>query len=61
MTQALLRAEGLGVTYSSARGPVSALAGLDATLQPGEFLSVLGPSGCGKSTLLKIVAGLLRP
>jgi NitT/TauT family transport system ATP-binding protein len=57
----LLRAQGLAVTYSSARGPVKALDGLDATLRPGEFLSVLGPSGCGKSTLLKIVAGLLKP
>ena len=57
----LLRAEKLAVTYASARGPVKALEGLDATLRPGEFLSVLGPSGCGKSTLLKIVAGLLRP
>ena len=57
----LLKAEGLAVTYSSARGPVKALEGLDATLRPGEFLSVLGPSGCGKSTLLKVVAGLLKP
>ena len=57
----LLRAERLAVTYASARGPVAALEGLDATLRPGEFLSVLGPSGCGKSTLLKIVAGLLKP
>jgi NitT/TauT family transport system ATP-binding protein len=59
--EVLLRAQGLVVTYSSARGPVTALQGLDATLRPGEFLSVLGPSGCGKSTLLKIVAGLLKP
>ncbi len=57
----LLKAEGLAVTYASARGPVKALEGLDATLRTGEFLSVLGPSGCGKSTLLKIVAGLLKP
>ena len=57
----LLRAQGLGVTYSSARGPITALQGLDATLRPGEFLSVLGPSGCGKSTLLKVVAGVLKP
>jgi NitT/TauT family transport system ATP-binding protein len=60
-SEVLLRAERLAVTYSSARGPVQALEGLDATLHAGEFLSVLGPSGCGKSTLLKIVAGLLRP
>jgi len=61
MTEPLLRAERLGVTYTSARGNVQALAELDASLAQGEFLSVLGPSGCGKSTLLKIVAGLLSP
>ena len=60
-SEVLLRAERLAVTYTSARGPVQALQGLDATLHAGEFLSVLGPSGCGKSTLLKIVAGLLKP
>jgi NitT/TauT family transport system ATP-binding protein len=58
---ALFRAHGLAVTYSSSRGPVKALEGLSATLRQGEFLSVLGPSGCGKSTLLKVVAGLLPP
>ncbi len=58
---ALFRAESLAVTYSSSRGPVKALEGMDATLGQGEFLSVLGPSGCGKSTLLKVVAGLLKP
>lgn len=31
---------------------------LSATVQPGEFVSIIGPSGCGKSTLLKLVAGL---
>ncbi|MCC6532057.1 MAG: ABC transporter ATP-binding protein [Burkholderiales bacterium] len=61
MSEILLRAQGLGVTYASARGEVKALEGLDAVLHQGEFLSVLGPSGCGKSTLLKIAAGLLNP
>ncbi len=59
--QPLFRADNLAVTYSSSRGPVKALEGLNATLGQGEFLSVLGPSGCGKSTLLKVVAGLLKP
>ena len=59
--EALFRARDLAVTYSSSRGPVKALEGLSATLDQGEFLSVLGPSGCGKSTLLKVVAGLLKP
>jgi len=61
VSEVLLEASGLTVTYASTRGPVVALDALSTTLRQGEFLSVLGPSGCGKSTLLKIVAGLLRP
>ena len=34
------------------------LAGVDLTVQQGEFISIIGPSGCGKSTLLNILAGL---
>jgi ABC-type nitrate/sulfonate/bicarbonate transport system ATPase subunit len=34
------------------------LAGVDLTVQTGEFVSLIGPSGCGKSTLLNILAGL---
>jgi NitT/TauT family transport system ATP-binding protein len=38
-----------------------ALTGIDLTVAPGEFVSLIGPSGCGKSTLLRVVADLVEP
>lgn len=38
-----------------------ALDRVNASVNKGEFISLLGPSGCGKTTLLRIVAGLMRP
>jgi NitT/TauT family transport system ATP-binding protein len=38
-----------------------ALATVDLSVAPGDFVSVVGPSGCGKSTLLRIAAGLEQP
>jgi NitT/TauT family transport system ATP-binding protein len=49
---------GVGKTFANG---VVALDGLDLTVRPGEFLTLLGPSGCGKSTALRIVAGLSEP
>lgn len=37
------------------------LNGIDLTIGPQEYVSVIGHSGCGKSTLLRIVAGLEKP
>ena len=34
---------------------------LDASVEPGECLTLMGPSGCGKSTLLNFLAGTLEP
>jgi spermidine/putrescine ABC transporter ATP-binding subunit len=40
---------------------VTALAGVDLAIRPGELLTLLGPSGSGKTTLLKVVAGFEPP
>ena len=40
---------------------VTAVAGINLDMPPGEFFSLLGPSGCGKTTTLRLVAGFERP
>jgi NitT/TauT family transport system ATP-binding protein len=42
-------------------GPTVALTGIDLTVAPGEFVSLIGPSGCGKSTLLRLIGDLVAP
>jgi spermidine/putrescine transport system ATP-binding protein len=34
---------------------------INATINAGEFFSLLGPSGCGKTTTLRMIAGFVRP
>ncbi len=47
--------------YMTGLVPVRALAGINLTVERGEFVAVMGPSGCGKSTLLNIVGAIDRP
>jgi fructose transport system ATP-binding protein len=42
-------------------GSVTALAGSDFDLRPGEILAVIGDNGAGKSTLIKALSGAVVP
>lgn len=52
-----IRVEGVEKTFSTDKGAVHVLDGVDLEVREGEFLAIVGPSGCGKSTLLNCMAG----
>ncbi len=47
--------------YDTAAGEFLALKGVDMTVSPGSFVSVVGKSGSGKSTLTNMITGIDRP
>jgi peptide/nickel transport system ATP-binding protein len=56
----LLQIADLAVDYRSGRrGWTAAVDGVDLTVAPGEFVSLVGESGCGKTTLVQAALGLL--
>jgi NitT/TauT family transport system ATP-binding protein len=57
-----IRLEGVAKRFTLDDGAeVTALAGIDLAVAPGEFVALIGPSGCGKSTILRLVAALETP
>jgi putative ABC transport system ATP-binding protein len=56
--QPIVEARGIRKTYDTGKVRVSALTGVDLTLEQGEMVAIMGPSGCGKTTLLNCLSGL---
>jgi NitT/TauT family transport system ATP-binding protein len=54
----LMQMQGIAKVFN---GTVTALRGMNLTVNAGDFVSLLGPSGCGKSTALRLIAGLMQP
>ncbi len=42
-------------------GEITAVAGVDLTVEPGDVFGYLGPNGAGKTTSLRMLLGLIRP
>jgi len=60
--QPAVKLAGIDITFHLKGGSrYQAVKGIDLSVAPGEFVSVVGPTGCGKSTLLNAAAGLLTP
>lgn len=59
-----LQIQDIKYTYpgnAKGQGAVTAIEGMNFTVDRGQFVSLLGPSGCGKSTLLRLIDGLTKP
>jgi ABC-type lipoprotein export system ATPase subunit len=57
----MLSCGNVGKTYSTERGDIVAVQGIDLEVPRGQFAAIVGRSGSGKSSLMAMVGGLSRP
>jgi ABC-2 type transport system ATP-binding protein len=57
----MIETRDLRYTFTSRKGAVEAVRGVDLRVEPGEIFGFLGPNGAGKTTTLRMLATLLKP
>jgi putative ABC transport system ATP-binding protein len=61
-TGSIIRLDGIEKRYAlGGEAEVRALAGVDLSVEPGDYVAIMGPSGSGKSTMLNLLGCLDRP
>jgi ABC-type lipoprotein export system ATPase subunit len=57
----MLSCRAVAKTYSTQRGDMPAVDGIDLDIESGQFAAIIGRSGSGKSSLMAMIGGLSRP
>src|SRR5690242_3624188 len=58
---AMIETQNLTKTFSSRKGPVEAVRGVDLRVNQSEIYGFLGPNGAGKTTTMRMLSTLLDP